>query len=211
MSSALAYSPVVLFPEPSTLDIESFQEGPQRYTEHIRRWPSFDSKGRFGSSIASGLPTAAEIRAMTGTSLNLHNPNDVASHNYYPPKFSYADYSYMRGQEVRRDHHHDDNFDHHNASTAELSQVRSADWGRENSHAPKNHSNADYAIASYLQIPASINNSKGSLAEFAAEVGLAFFVLRGVLTCSRSRVCFGLNQPQYCSELKNFRPRMAAP
>jgi hypothetical protein len=170
MSSALAYPPVVLFPEPSTLDIDSFQEGPQRYTEHIKRWPSFDSKGRFGSSIASGLPTAAEIKAMTGTSLNLHNPNDVASHNRYPPKFSYADYFSMRGREVRCDHHH-------NASTAEQSQVRSANWGRDNRQPLKNHSNADYAIASYLQIPASINNSKGSLAEFAAEVGLVFFVL----------------------------------
>lgn len=41
------------------------------------------------------------------------------------------------------------------------------------------------SIASHLQIPSSINNSKGSLPEFAAQVRIAFLILVIVLTATR--------------------------
>lgn len=51
------------------------------------------------------------------------------------------------------------------------------------------------SIAPYLQIPPTINDSKGSLAEFAAQVGEVNFRPGYSLTRNRSLVCSGSNRP----------------
>ncbi|KAF7510356.1 hypothetical protein GJ744_006852 [Endocarpon pusillum] len=111
---------------------------------------------------------------MTGISLNQHNSNTVASQNYHPSKFPYASYPSGRGAEVRH-HHNADSHDHNNRSTEDQQKLWSTAQEREDRHAPKDTSTSDSTIASYLQIPSSINNSRGSLAEFAAEITCLFW------------------------------------
>jgi hypothetical protein len=67
-------------------------------------------------------------------------------------------------------------------------------------------------IVSYLQIPASINNSKGSLSDFAAQVRLhPSSTLRAkVLTYSRSLVSSGSNLPSL-STASRKRPQRPCP
>lgn len=170
MSSALAHPPATAFPEPSRSDLTSFREGPQRYTGHVKSWQSLIKEGRSGTYFSSGLLTPPENRAMTGISLNQHNSNTVASQNYYPSKFPYSSYPSGRGAEVRH-HHNADSYDHNNRPTEDQQKLWSTTQEREDRHAPNDTSTSDSTIASYLQIPSSINNSRGSLAEFAAEVG----------------------------------------
>ena len=107
---------------------------------------------------------------MTGISLDQHNSNAVASQNYYPSKSSYSSYPSGRGADVRH-HQNADSYDHNNRPTEDQQKLWSTTQEREDRHTPKETSTSDSAIASYLQIPSSINNSRGSLAEFAAEVG----------------------------------------
>ena len=60
------------------------------------------------------------------------------------------------------------------------------------------------SIAAHLQIPSSINDSRGSLPEFAAQV--RFILQRSqiiILTVNRSLVCFGLNPHTRCSPSNN--------
>lgn len=64
----------------------------------------------------------------------------------------------------------------------------------------------DSSIVSYLQIPSSINGSKGSLAEFAAQVCEACIeeCLRRLIS-SRSPACSGLSPPSPSSTWKSAR------
>ncbi len=170
MSSALAHPPAISFPESSRSELTSFRQGPQRYTGHTRSWQSLVKQGRSGTYFSSGLLTPPENRAMTGISLNQHNSNAVSSQNYYPSKFSYSSYPSARGAEVRH-HQNADSYDHQVRPTEDQQQLWSTTQEREDQHVSKDTSISDSTIASYLQIPSSINNSRGSLAEFAAEVG----------------------------------------
>ena len=56
-----------------------------------------------------------------------------------------------------------------------------------------------------LQIPPSINNSGGSLAEFAAQVVLVLLVSKFNTNSARSPACFGLNLPIPLPKPKNYR------
>ncbi len=170
MSSALAQPPAISFPGSSRSGLTSFRQGPQRYTGYIKSWQSLLKEGRSGIYFSSGLLTPPESRAMTGISLNQHKSNAVSSHNYYPSKFSYSSYPSGRAAEVRY-HQNVDSHDDLSRPTENQQQHWSTTRGREDQHVSKDTSISDSTIASYLQIPSSINNSRGSLAEFAAEVG----------------------------------------
>jgi hypothetical protein len=56
-----------------------------------------------------------------------------------------------------------------------------------------------------LQIPPSINNSRGSLAEFAAQVVLASLVSEFNTNSARLPAYFGLNLPIPLPKPKNYR------
>jgi hypothetical protein len=170
MSSALGRPQPPPFPDSSRFEFEGFREGSQGHTEHGRSWQSLSKESRPGNCFTSGLPTPPETRAMTGTSLNQHNSNDVVSKGYYPSKFSYSSHT-SNGAEVRPRQHNIDGYNHNNSSTGVQSQFWPVSRERDAGSVGKNSSSSDSTIASYLQIPSSINNSKGSLAEFAAEVG----------------------------------------
>lgn len=59
------------------------------------------------------------------------------------------------------------------------------------------------SIAPYLQIPATINNSKGSLAEFAAQVCFPRHVDSSATHATRLHVCSGSNPLIYSNSSKN--------
>lgn len=63
---------------------------------------------------------------------------------------------------------------------------------------------ADDSIASYLQIPESVNKSKGSLAEFAAEVSGIVLRLSGWTDSCRSRASSGLRAKQHFNSQRIF-------
>jgi hypothetical protein len=175
MSSASVSLPAASFPESSRSDLERRQESSQPYPEHVRSWQLLAKGGIFGSCFASGLPTPPETRAMTGTSINQHHPNDIVSQHHYPSKFSDSAYA-SKDAEVRRYPHTVENYSYDTSSTSDQPPFWSASREKEVHQPSRNIPSSDSAIASYLQIPASINDSKGSLAEFAAEVGYDFFV-----------------------------------
>ena len=76
-------------------------------------------------------------------------------------------------------------YTHSNASTSDETQFWSGMRERESRDAANDSKGSESAIAIYLQIPSSINDSKGSLAEFAAEVGHTFSRYETHLTISR--------------------------
>jgi hypothetical protein len=171
MSSVLAHPPPAPFSESSNPDLGGFQKAHQRHTQQGNSWQSLVKEGRLGGCFASGLPTPPETRAMTGISLNQHNSNDVVSQSYYPSKVSNPGHAYTRSADVGYHRHNIESFNHNRSSSRDQPQFWPADREKENSRAVKDNPSSESAIASYLQIPSSINDSKGSLAEFAAEVG----------------------------------------
>lgn len=176
MSSTSAYHSVASTPQSFLSGFGGFSEEHHKKVEDIKSWHSLVQESRFGSSFASGLPTPPEPRAMTGVSLNQHNLNDVARQNYYPSKYSNPGHTYTRSQEVRHDQTKAEGFHHSRASSRDQTQFWSASREKEASQVVmKEVSGTDSTIASYLQIPASINDSKGSLAEFAAEITCLFW------------------------------------
>jgi hypothetical protein len=185
MSSVLVHPPPAPSSESSNPDLGGFQEAHQRHTQQNNSWQLLVKEGRLGGYFASGLPTPPETRAMTGISLNQHNSNDVVSQSYYPSKFSNPGHSYTRSADVGYHPHNIESFNHNRSSSRDQPQFWPANREKENSHAVKDKSNSESAIASYLQIPSSINNSKGSLAEFAAEVGHNSSTSRIFLTVPR--------------------------
>lgn len=175
MSSTSALPLVTSCPDPLRLASDGFEKNTRQYTEHTHSWQSLVGKGRPGSYFASGLPTPPETRVMTGIGLNQHNSSDVVPQSYFPSKSSYPGYFSARGQESLHHQHNLDSYNHNNVPTyssrGNQSQSWSANHERENRNTLKDSSKSDSTIATYLQIPSSINDSKGSLAEFAAEVG----------------------------------------
>lgn len=180
MSSALAHPEIAPLSSSSKAELEGFNRGFQRYTEEFKSWQSLVKEGTIESCHFSGLPTPPETRAMTGISLNQYRPNDVVSQSYYPSTFTNPGnlLASTRASEVRRDQHTGDSYKHNTSTTTVQQQFWPASREKDNGHARKDSSNSDSAIASYLQIPSSVNDSKGSLAEFAADVGYTSFMLR---------------------------------
>ena len=185
MSPALAQHPSPSFPQPSKSELESLQEDPRKHAEHIKSWQFLVREDRLGSCFASGLPTPPDTRTMTGISVNQHHSNDVVSQSYYPSTFSYPGYPPASSAEVRNRQHNADSYNHNKSSSVGQSQYWSSNRDRADRQAPKDTSISDSTIASYLQIPSSINDTKGSLAEFVAEVGHISCMLPALLTFSR--------------------------
>lgn len=170
MSSALVYPPAHLFPHSSKTSLGGFTPGPQEQTEHIRSWQSLVKEGRFESGFASGLPTPPETRAMTGVRQDQHNLNDPVSQSYFLSKFSNSGVNAASSTEVRAQQNNAQGYNHNRSSIRGQPQVWPTSQEKEINYTPKDGSVSDSTIAPYLQIPSSINSSKGSLAEFAAEV-----------------------------------------
>lgn len=95
-------------------------------------------------SVPAVAPNATTQQNSVGTIVNTrYTTKNQPSHNGY--------------------HHRDNTRDHLSTDAATLQEPTS-----------KAHTGADgTSIVSYLQIPSSINESKGSLAEFAAQVGIS--------------------------------------
>ena len=181
MSSALAHPLAAPFPQSSTAEFGSLK-GPQRYTEQIKSWQSLVTEGRLRSCFASVLPTPSEAKAMTGISLDQHNSNRITSQNHHPPRSSYASHLPSAGAEVRPTQHNLKGYHHTGSSRRDQPQIWTDSREQENRHVPRDSLASDLAIASYLQIPSSINDSRGSLAEFAAEVGQNLVMGQTLLT-----------------------------
>lgn len=93
-------------------------------------------------------------------------------------------------------------------SNGQSSPYRQRNWEAPDEMPPhrrgSQHSNA---IASPFQIPRSVNDSGGSLAELAAQVGSEsgyWYTERG-LTAYRSLVCSGSNLRNHCNKSRNLR------
>jgi Cyclin len=170
MSSALACYHTVVSAESLTSEYQG--RGP-RYWGNLKSWQSLAQDTKFGSCFASGLPTPPETRAMNGVGLNQYNHNAISSQNYYPSKLPYPGYPTSNTTEVRS--HQSNAINYNNASSTTQLQAWHATRGKEDIPEQKEHSESDSTIASYLQIPSSINDSKGSLAEFAAEITCLFW------------------------------------
>ena len=170
MSSAFVSIPPTSFPGCSRLDRDRLQEGSQQHIEHKKNWQSLATEGILESRFASGLPTPPETTAMTGTSINQHHPNNLVHQNYYTSKFSHPASS-VKGSEARNYPHNGEGRTYDISSTAYQPPLWSASRENEVNQTTKKVPASDSTIAPYLQIPSSINDSKGSLAEFAAEVG----------------------------------------
>jgi hypothetical protein len=167
MSSTLAHPPLLPFSQSARQALESHHHAPYPYTDRIKSWQSLVEQGTLGSFGLAGLPTPSEPRDMTEIGLNHYHARDKpaqaqgsdrlpcpaqpsANFVLYPPITS---------------------------ATLGHSQTSSTAPGKQVGPIAKDRSDSTSAIATYLQIPTSINSSKGSLAEFAAEVGLRSVVL----------------------------------
>lgn len=124
-----------------------------------------DSQHRW---FRSGLSTPPGTKAMTGVSLNYDLTNRAANHNYtdnpHQMTTAFNDVPITRPANV-----------HRQRSTSQLDSAVKPDQGVSRMHGRhssdlQTHKNSEHVIASHLQIPGSVNKSKGSLAEFAAEV-----------------------------------------
>ena len=102
---------------------------------------------------------------MTGPNLSHALPNDVVPLAYTLPTYPLQDYSNAEDLTNNRDRYSNDGLS--NRLTQHLHGHKAGN-SRDLHQEAKETSND--SIASCLQIPDSVNNSKGSLAEFAAEV-----------------------------------------
>lgn len=202
MSSALVYPPASLLPQSSRTSLGGVSPGPQQQTEYIKSWQSLVNSGRFESGFASGLPTPPETKAMTGVRRNQHNLNDAVSQSYFLSKFSNSGVDTASSAEAKPRQNNVQSYNHNRSSTRGQLQVWPTSQEKETSHIPKDGSMSDSTIAAYLQIPLSINNSKGSLAEFAAEVSRHLPRLQSWLIFSRLHVFSGSRRRQPCTVQK---------
>ncbi len=171
MSSTSVSFPPTCFPGFSRFDRERCQEDSQLHTGRTKDWQSLAKESILEGGLASGLPTPPETRAMTGTSINQRYPNNPVPPNHYTSKFSQPACP-SNGTESRNYSRNGQGQTYDLASIAHQPPLWSAGRGNEVNQISKNVPSSDSTIAPYLQIPPSINDSQGSLAEFAAEVRL---------------------------------------
>lgn len=124
-----------------------------------------------------GLPTPPASKAMT--SLSIPNNNGIYSQQYphvkqeqnYTPEKQEQQYPSVKQERIPSSH---------NPDARHLRSASNGRWSR-NEHEQRPQSKGvkdEYSsdqIASHLQIPESVNNSKGSIAEFAAEITCLFW------------------------------------
>jgi hypothetical protein len=111
--------------------------------------------------LRDGLPTPPGD--MTGVAYNTTSSADLVGKSCGLPVSKYASFSSMSHS----------NFNSRSGAQLLATKARSQPPSYKESSAPENSEqkkSTNGSIASYLQIPSSINNSKGSLAEFAAQV-----------------------------------------
>lgn len=119
-----------------------------------------------------GLPTPPDTKDMTEVALN-RLANDHPSTLPYQPARPLHDVSNSDFASQFRSHSY--------SQSSSRAQNEMHDFGsrtrdsRDSSYAPQSASEKEDEIASYLQIPGSVNHSKGSLAEFAAEITCLFW------------------------------------
>jgi hypothetical protein len=151
----------------------TFQSGGSGWRKRSDRVNPSVNTGGWADSLRTGLPTPPSD--MTGVSFNTavsSNYGGVKSqngyHHSYPSNSLFLNNTKVNAlaQAMMPSTQHSYN-PNHNANTT-LSVPKPVPQ-REMSDQKSNGS-----IASYLQIPSSINDSKGSLAEFAAQVRTAF-------------------------------------
>ena len=106
--------------------------------------------------FASGLPTPPGSRVMNGISVGSTIPT-------FPPTQPYPTRHPSENSFQQRSSYNSQN----NVDYSQHSRMNSVGGGSSIGQSQKSASNL---IASHLQIPESVNKSKGSLAEFAAEV-----------------------------------------
>lgn len=127
------------------------------------------SHGRRRSStrdiFQGGLPTPPASKAMTSLSI----PNGIGMYS--------QQYPHVKQERIPSSHvpdaRHQQSTGHSRSSRGEQEQ-RPQTGTFQNDHTSKSSLQSDQ-IASHLQIPESVNNSKGSIAEFAAEITCLFW------------------------------------
>jgi hypothetical protein len=120
------------------------------------------------SSVRSGLPTPPSTRAMNGVTLRQQPSHNTTSQPYQSSRFplhNVPNNNLPHQRDGRDNLHHGDMQVRTNGFNSGHRTQGSQDRDISTSKSTTN------AIASHLQIPESVNKSKGSLAEFAAEVG----------------------------------------
>lgn len=175
MSLALPYPFANPFSASSTQLSKDFHPTLQPCSQHEKIRGSKVKENGSGTCFASGLPTPPERKAMSAVSLNHHNSKYDTAQSYHSSRVNYNDRSAAR--EVLAGVHEQnlEGGNQNNSSKRNQSQLWPASQEKEKAHASKDSSNSASAIASYLQIPSSINDSKGSLAEFTAEITCLFW------------------------------------
>jgi hypothetical protein len=163
MSSSLASEPAYYFPrQPHNQTPSSEELGGSSISS-----PSFEWKEGYSwqGLFRNGLPTPPTSKAMTGLTLKNHYNNGV-----YPPAQSLSKYSHqdaVSGENSTVERNLRDRAQEQLGYTDRSQRHRasnSRDFGFDTKKSSGN------VIASNFRIPESVNNSGGSIAEFAAEV-----------------------------------------
>lgn len=133
----------------------------QAENSHIQSW------------LGNGLPTPPETKEMTEVVPTRQVNNHPAALSYQPARPQFHDVSNNEFVAQLRSSSY--------SQAPSRTQDEMLDPGlrardsREQSYASQDVSEKDDEIATYLQIPGSVNQSKGSLAEFAAEIACLFW------------------------------------
>ena len=199
MSSSLASEPAYYFPGQLHNQTPSSEElGGSSVSSHSFEWKEGNSwQGLF----RNGLPTPPTSKAMTGLTLKNHYNTGV-----HPPAQSLSKYSHQDavsggnstvernlGDRGREQLGYTDRSQRHRVSS-------SRDFGFDTKKSSGN------IIASNFRIPESVNNSGGSIAEFAAEVrSQDRTVWENTNTMHRLLACSGLRQPPHCDMLRKYQ------
>jgi hypothetical protein len=165
MSSILAFQA-----HPSTLAHHDQASYPPSCRHDVRQGPPSGGQeaSRGHSSFANGLPTPPASQAMTGVTLQNNQSTGNISHHSHLARYPVPDGSSGGLAASRHAAHRPP---HERSSLAEpVTGHRPSGNFDFFSEPAKNGGNV---IASSFQIPESINSSKGSMAEFAAEVSCA--------------------------------------
>jgi hypothetical protein len=157
--------------------IQSHQDSTQRgWAGDCRtsRWAFEQADNRqIQSWFGGGLPTPPDTRDMTEVALNRQADDTRSTLSYQPSRLPFHDVSNTDFAAQFRSNSYS-----HASSRTQIDLPESGmrtRGSREPSYASQDISEKDDEIATYLQIPPSVNQSKGSLAEFAAEITCLFW------------------------------------
>lgn len=129
--------------------------------------------GQIESWFGGGLPTPPDTKDMTEVAPNRQANDNRSALSYHPSKPPFHDVSDAKFAAQFRSNSYSRASSRAQSEMLDLG-MRTRD-SRETSYASQDVSDKEDEIATYLQIPGSVNQSKGSLSEFAAEITCLFW------------------------------------